>query len=131
MTRQEHLNYCSICTKRVYDKKKGILCSLTNEYANFEQKCPDYFYDTSIDPNIAQKFTRAQNNLNRSGFSSSNGIGGKGQIIIGIVLMLFGAGLIIFAMNINSPISLILIGLTNIIGGLIWCIKGSNRVSQN
>ena len=33
MTREERLKFCSICQKRQMDMQRGLVCSLTNEYA--------------------------------------------------------------------------------------------------
>jgi hypothetical protein len=45
MTREEHLKFCAVCTKRSFNPKIGIVCSLTQEVANFENSCPDYAED--------------------------------------------------------------------------------------
>lgn len=42
MTREDRLKFCKNCTKQEFDKLKGILCSLTNKVADFENECPDY-----------------------------------------------------------------------------------------
>ena len=42
MTREERLKFCSICKHQHMDMKKGIVCSLTNEYADFEENCEKY-----------------------------------------------------------------------------------------
>lgn len=38
MTREERLKFCSICQKRQMDMQRGLVCSLTNEYATFVTK---------------------------------------------------------------------------------------------
>ena len=45
MTREEHLKYCSVCAKRKLDKSRGLLCSLTNEFADFQATCSHYEMD--------------------------------------------------------------------------------------
>ncbi len=42
MTREERMKFCSVCDKSKFDTKKGILCSLTNAKADFEEECPDF-----------------------------------------------------------------------------------------
>nr|WP_321409579.1 toxin-antitoxin system YwqK family antitoxin [uncultured Carboxylicivirga sp.] len=42
MTRQEQLEFCKKCTKRKSDINRGIICSLTNEKADFEGTCKDF-----------------------------------------------------------------------------------------
>lgn len=45
MTREERLKFCSICQKRQMDMQRGLVCSLTNEYATFDEKCTDFEAD--------------------------------------------------------------------------------------
>ena len=47
MTRSEHLAFCGICKKRSFDNMKGIVCGLTQDYATFEESCPDFELDSS------------------------------------------------------------------------------------
>lgn len=48
MTREERLKFCSICKHQYMDMKRGIVCSLTNEYADFEIKCKNLKIDEDI-----------------------------------------------------------------------------------
>lgn len=48
MTRQEQLKYCSTCQLKKFNPQKGIICSLTDDIANFEDTCPDYLVDEKI-----------------------------------------------------------------------------------
>ena len=45
MTRKEHLAYCTICCNRKFSTNKGIICSLTDEIANFDPTCPEFKKD--------------------------------------------------------------------------------------
>lgn len=45
MTREEQLKSCTICTHRCMDIHKGVLCGLTNEFADFEDSCPNFERD--------------------------------------------------------------------------------------
>jgi uncharacterized RDD family membrane protein YckC len=51
MTREEQLRFCKICTKQKFDLQQGIICSLTNKNADFEDKCEWFEEDTSITQN--------------------------------------------------------------------------------
>lgn len=42
MNREEHLCYCKVCDHRKMDFKRGIVCGLTNEYANFDPTCDQF-----------------------------------------------------------------------------------------
>ncbi|MEN8158018.1 MAG: hypothetical protein ABFS10_13790 [Bacteroidota bacterium] len=48
MNRKERLQYCKTCQKKEFDLKKGILCSITHDYADFIGTCPHYVLDESI-----------------------------------------------------------------------------------
>ena len=45
MTREEHLSYCKICLNRKMDMKKGLVCNLTNEIADFQETCENFKED--------------------------------------------------------------------------------------
>ena len=42
MTREERLKLCEICTHCKRDIDRGMVCGLTNEYADFEGDCPQF-----------------------------------------------------------------------------------------
>lgn len=45
MTREYQLKYCNVCTKRSFNPKFGVVCSITQEVATFENTCPDFLED--------------------------------------------------------------------------------------
>jgi len=45
MTRDEHLAYCKVCLNRKMDMHRGLVCSLTNDLANFEETCKEFKED--------------------------------------------------------------------------------------
>ena len=51
MTRQEQLQFCSVCAHRQMDMKQGIICALTGKKADFDGQCPQY----ELDPAQAAK----------------------------------------------------------------------------
>lgn len=46
MTREEHLEYCKVCTNRSFDSKRGVVCGITNNIADFDIECPEYNPDS-------------------------------------------------------------------------------------
>ena len=48
MTREEKLKFCSVCKYQCLDIKRGIVCGLTNEYADFDTKCKNMEIDAEI-----------------------------------------------------------------------------------
>lgn len=39
------LKFCSVCKNRKMDLKRGLVCKLTGEYADFSDRCTNYDYD--------------------------------------------------------------------------------------
>ena len=71
------LTFCSVCKLRDLTSNKGIVCSLTNDIAQFEKECPDYDFDdlelAKIKKEIAQKIEKnyfeKKSNILISGYS--------------------------------------------------------------
>jgi hypothetical protein len=49
ITQDDRHNYCNICTNRIFDKSKGILCGLTNKKADFINECTSFETTEKID----------------------------------------------------------------------------------
>lgn len=47
MNREYHLTFCKICNNRKKDFNKGLICSLTNDRADFNEHCPTFDLDSS------------------------------------------------------------------------------------
>ena len=45
MTRDERLVFCKICNNRKMDINHGLICSITNSKADFDETCPDFEKD--------------------------------------------------------------------------------------
>ena len=45
MTREQHLEYCKVCLNRKMNIKVGLVCSLTDEKADFIDTCKDFNLD--------------------------------------------------------------------------------------
>lgn len=137
MTRDEHLKYCTICTKRKFDSKKGVVCSLTQEYANFETTCPDFYLDVvakdTKDRYEAQNTVQAvdSDTMGLSKYGVKNGIVAGIIIIAGALTWLIvglSAGWIFY-----YPIFLIIAGIVVLIKGIITESKkpGKKKISEN
>jgi uncharacterized RDD family membrane protein YckC len=48
MTRTEHLNFCSICIHQKDGMRKGIICGLTDQIADFEDTCDSFAEDPEV-----------------------------------------------------------------------------------
>ena len=47
MTRDQHLQFCKKCDNKKLDLERGLVCSLTNEFADFSVSCDNYSENTS------------------------------------------------------------------------------------
>ena len=45
LSREEYVAVCETCIKREFNSKKGIVCSLTKEHADFEDTCLNFEED--------------------------------------------------------------------------------------
>ncbi len=48
MTREEHLQFCKVCTHQKKDFNQGIICSFTGRIADFEEECPSFEEDVVL-----------------------------------------------------------------------------------
>lgn len=63
MTREERLQFCQTCTLRKMDLNQGLICSITGNRAEFEDKCPDFIKDENEEINILQRNLAAAGNV--------------------------------------------------------------------
>lgn len=89
MTRTERLKFCVVCENRQMDINQGIICSLTKEYATFENECPNYIADETAIAKEAEKQKQLENSKKISGWLAfflwvGLGWGGVSSLIKGI-----------------------------------------------
>ena len=121
MELQEKLNYCRVCHNRKLDMNTGIVCGLTNQKPQFEEKCPDI----KVDEAEMNRLAKREQALQSAGSSGAMGLeqrgmqkgvaGGVIMIVIAIVWFVLGlaAGRIFF-----YPPILLIIGLVALIKGV-------------
>lgn len=85
MTHAERIAICSVCTKRAFNPKQGIICSLTKEKADFEGSCADYHEDSKEVRIEKQKIKSIQSDTNKS-----NNKGRYALFIIGGLYVIVG-----------------------------------------
>jgi hypothetical protein len=88
MTREERLEFCTVCTHRKLNLQQGLLCGLTNEVATFEGRCADQVVDEKERENALKRKLAAAGN-ERSGSNTnpdSNKMNGTILIVVAIVL---------------------------------------------
>jgi len=90
MTREERLEFCRTCTKKGFDPKKGIVCSLTGDWATFNPTCPDYQRDEEAYAQRQEELARIHEEELSEGTLGMSKLGIKSKIGAGIVLMIGG-----------------------------------------
>ncbi len=45
MDREFQIKFCSVCVNRQFSKDKGVICSITNNQADFEDDCENFYRD--------------------------------------------------------------------------------------
>jgi len=113
MTREERLKSCSICTLRKLNLQKGLLCSLTDEFADFEVECESFVRDAD---EVERKF---ENEMAAAGDGSSGDKKDyKFNKIIGLVVIFIAVFWMIFIGIGILPILVLLYGLFSVSRGL-------------
>ena len=65
MTREERLKFCSVCKNRKVNYQKGLMCSLTDDFAAFEGECKDYVLDEAEKTKTEEKKEELQKDLKK------------------------------------------------------------------
>lgn len=80
MTREERVKICETCKHCQKDIERGILCGLTNEYADFDDKC--HLYEPSEKQQAKTRIRRIIARMRESSKSSDKGLSIDGYIAI-------------------------------------------------
>lgn len=118
-TRKEYLAVCQVCEKSAFDKKKGIICSLTGAHANYETaKCPDYVSDEKAIKR-AEAATRRELDAkedNKGLWSKNIGMTG-GIVLISLALVWMVIGIVFLDRIFIYPLILVVAGILAISNG--------------
>ena len=140
MDRAYRLSFCKKCTLRDFSPKQGIICSLTNEPADFEESCDSFKEDAKEAKRLAKvaedqrlaaieaKSIKVQEELIKKDAQSSNTlglsvIGIKSGVAAGIIAIL--GALVWFIIGLMSgyiffyPPLLFILGVFVLIKGLV------------
>jgi hypothetical protein len=123
-TREEYLDVCKVCTKRSFDMKKGLICSLTKEHANYnESDCPDFDYDSvAADKKAVSDALRKADEENSATFGLAQ-FGIKNQIVAGLIISGLSLTWLIIGLSYGwifyYPIIILIIGIVVMIRGFI------------
>ena len=122
MNREEHLEYCQVCAKREFSMKKGLICSLTGEWADFDPLCDNYEPDQkAFDSRAVKRALLAEEQL-ASDTSGLSRFGIKNGIVAGIILIIIAiAWFVVGIVSLNRiflyPFGLVVLGIIAIIKG--------------
>lgn len=115
MNREQRLRFCEKCTLRNFSAQKGIVCSLTNEHADFNGICPNYNEDERAARLVEEENSaRAANEMKDDtlGFSLvgiKNGIV-AGTVVILLAIIWFVVGITMMNRIFFYPAFLVIIG---------------------
>lgn len=85
MTREEQLVFCTVCKKRAFDPKHGIVCGITDQVATFTTTCPDFEEDTVASNQVELRKENTVNETNTTINKARNTL-----LVIGGVYVLLG-----------------------------------------
>jgi hypothetical protein len=131
LSRKEYVVICQTCIHRKFDKKTGLVCSLTNAYADFDDDCSKREADPLAEKReerMAQRKDEMQNNGQSNGVSlstekglmQSGGWGGFIMILGGVAWLIGG---LVMDRIFFYPFFLI-------IGGLVVLVKAGIKKSK-
>ena len=115
--RSEYVAICQQCAKSSFDKKKGIICSLTNKHADFDERCNDFTADEKAIKR-AQRVDAYMNDSDRDSFDSVDSTH-RSTLKSGIAFMAIGYPLLVIG---NSIGLIMLISILLVIVGKIFVI---------
>ena len=86
MTKEERIKICKKCSNHILDERYGILCGLSNNFANFQDSCKDFNAMKTSAPIIERSVYKKKKKKN---FGSVIGTGVLLWIIFKILLKVF------------------------------------------
>lgn len=125
MTRAEQLKYCKVCKKKEFNMQKGIVCSLTNEQATFDDECKDFEADLDAQKVEQDKELEKQKIEERELTGGLNSVGIKSGIAAGIILIILGIAWLIGGLLFLDR--LFIYSFFVIISGIIALAKGISK----
>lgn len=129
MNRELQLSFCETCKNRDFNMQKGIICSLSNEQADFEKSCPDYLLDEAAQLEYESKIAdRKEMAVEDESFGLSASFGVKngviaGQIAIALAIIWFIGGIFLLDRIFFYPPVLL------VLGAIAW-YKGDKRKTE-
>ena len=128
------MKFCTNCTKRQFNPQKGLVCSLTEEHADFDIECEHFIENTEMlrDQKLRKELRDAQSKSSDLFGLAKYGI--KSELLGGIIFLVAGLawliggwvnGIIFF-----YPFYMILLGVVLTIVGIVKKTKRPERSKQ-
>lgn len=122
MTREQRLEYCTICLNRKMNFQKGLLCGLSNELATFETECTDFKVDNE------EKGKKLIRDLAASGHQdASQSLDFKKNKTNGAIIFFVGVAILLFTINNLNGFGILIIPVGIISYGLKTYYKGEEQ----
>lgn len=123
MDRAYRLGYCRKCTLRDFSPKHGIICSLTNASADFDQTCDSFKVDVKEAESIKIQEDLIKKEAQKSSTLGLSAIGIKSGVLAGIIAIVgaviwFIVGLVNGYIFFYPPI-LFILGIVIFVKGLM------------
>ncbi|MGK0325942.1 MAG: hypothetical protein ACJA2M_002516 [Polaribacter sp.] len=115
MTLEERLDFCKICENRKIDLKVGLICSLTNEKPEFDNKCEFFIKDEKE----AERKLKLKLDATGTSRSQNGSLIPSKNINYGIFLSIAGTLILLLL----SP----LFGAIILTGGISFLIRGYSQ----
>ncbi len=122
MTREDQLRLCEICTQRKMDLSRGLVCSLTNEYASFTDTCQEFEEDEKEREQVYRRHMDATGDI-----KIAHSTDYKFNINLGVALILLWLALMIVRITIGFRVPFIP-GLS-LLAGIYMVVKGKRQES--
>lgn len=110
MNRTYQLSFCKRCKNKTFDQQKGIICSLTNNVADFQEKC-ESFKDIGTENMVDVGY---KSYTNQDSISSL-----KSVFKVYLVTLFIGVGLFIGGLVIAEELSIDAVGVLLMIVGIL------------
>ena len=88
MTKDERDKICKTCKNHITDDRYGILCGLTNNLPNFQEKCKDYNKIAIATPKFNKSTRKIHKRKESNGVKSFLGAGISLWLIFKLIMLL-------------------------------------------
>ena len=134
--RSQHLQFCSVCKNRKETPDLGIVCQLTDKWADFEDSCEHFEKDAAVmEANLIRRKHIRKEKMKSDFVFGLDVIGIKNGFVAGTLLLLIGIVWLVIGLNAGYifwyPAILIVMGVTAYIIAIFNSIRRSIERDQS